>query len=91
VIADAVAAPNVNANELESTGVSTGLEVNRNVKFPAVPVIPKPTKVATPLDAVAVATTINDPVPDKMAAVTTVALSEVSTASVPSRSWITGC
>jgi hypothetical protein len=69
VIADAVAVPNVSANEPDVIAVSD-VGVNVNVKFPAVPVITKSVKVATPLLAATVVVPESVPVPDAIVATT---------------------
>ena len=69
MIADAVAAPNVKANELDVTAVND-VGVNVNVKFPTVPVITKFVNVATPDDAATVVVPDNVPVPDAIVATT---------------------
>ena len=69
MIAEAVAAPRVNANELEVTAVkAVGVKVN--VKFPAVPVITKLVKVATPPTAATVVVPDKVPVPEATVATT---------------------
>jgi hypothetical protein len=69
VIADAVAAPKVSANEPDVIAVSD-VGVNVKVKFPAVPVITRFVKVATPLDAATVVVPESVPVPDAIVATT---------------------
>ena len=69
MIADAVAAPNVKANESEVIAVNE-VGVNVNVKFPVVPVITRFVNVATPLIAATVVVPDNVPVPDAIVATT---------------------
>ena len=90
MIASAVAVPIVRANEEDVTEVSTGLEVNCNVKLPAVPTIFNPANVATPLEAVTVNVVDNVPVPEAMAAVTVVVESDVTVLPPESTILITG-
>jgi hypothetical protein len=64
-----VAVPKVRANEPEVIAVSE-VGVNVKVKFPAVPVITRFVKVATPLDAATVVVPESVPVPDAIVATT---------------------
>jgi hypothetical protein len=69
VIADAVAAPNVSANEPDVIAVKE-VGVNVKVKFPTVPVITRFVNVATPLLAATVVVPESVPVPDAIVATT---------------------
>jgi hypothetical protein len=70
VIVSCVADPAVMLIAFDTTGVSTPL-VNRNVRFPAAPVIDKFVNVTTPLPFVAtVAVPPNVPPPEAITAVT---------------------
>ena len=88
MIAEAVAAPLVNANGLEVIAVkAVGVKVN--VKFPAVPVITKLVKVATPLTAATVVVPVKDPVPVAIEA-TTFTVEEVTVFPLASTMRTTG-
>ena len=69
MIADAVAVPNVKVNDDEVTAVRE-VGVNVNVNGPAVPVIRKLVKVATPATAATVVVPDNVPVPEAIVATT---------------------
>ena len=88
MIAEAVAAPAVNANEFEVTAVkAAGVKVK--VKFPAVPVITKLVKVATPPTAATEVVPVNDPVPEVIEA-TTFTVEEVTVFPLASTIRTTG-
>ena len=88
MIADADAAPVVNANALEVIAVkAVGVKVN--VKFPAVPVITKLVKVAIPPTAATVVVPVKDPVPEATEA-TTFTVEEVTVFPLASTMRTTG-
>ena len=88
MIADAVAAPNVKVNDDEVTAVSA-VGVNVNVNGPAVPVIRKVVKVATPATAATVVVPDNVPVPVAIVA-TTLTVELVTVLPLASTILITG-
>jgi len=90
VIASAVAAPNVKANEFEVTPVNDGVDAKDKVKFPAVPTSFNPLNVAMPELAVTVNVVESVPVPEAMAAVTVVVESDVTVLPPESTILITG-
>ena len=88
MIADADAAPVVNANALEVIAVKpAGVKVN--VKFPAVPVITKLVKVATPPTAATVVVPVKVPLPVATVA-TTFTVEEVTVFPLASTIRTTG-
>ena len=89
MIADAVAAPKVRANESDVIAVND-VGVNVRVKLPAVPTIFKLVNVATPLLAATVVVPDRVPVPEAIVA-TTLTDEFVTVFPLASTILITGC